>query len=58
MEAAQIRRQWMELMGLALEEIEHYCDPAKYPMDADEERRDLEAMRRIIERKDCGRRET
>lgn len=44
--ALEVRRQWMEMMGLSDEEIEEYCAPGQFA-DLDEELEQYNAMVRI-----------
>lgn len=50
MDAFSVRREWMRLQGLSEEEIAEYCDPNKYDADLEDELKQLEAMKRILER--------
>lgn len=48
--AVALRREWMTLMGLDESEIAEAC--AEPDLDADEERHQLDAMKRVIEMQD------
>lgn len=48
--AIDVRRTWMQQMGLSPEEIAEYCDESQYPADMAEELLSLDAMWQISER--------
>ena len=47
-----VRRQWMEIMGIPAEEIKEYCDGEQYPTTLAAELTQLEAAKRIKENND------